>query len=89
MTKATPVRLSRRRAVRLSFVDGEVHLFQGSQPVGDRAIANTPLFEGARIDTGTDGRAEIQFEDGSVGSPVARDLADLVRAPGAFRPVGA
>ena len=49
-----------------SFVDGEVHLFQGSQPVGDRAIANTPLFEGARIDTGTDGRAEIQFEDGSV-----------------------
>ena len=54
------------RAVRLSFVDGEVHLFQGSQPVGDRAIANTPLFEGARIDTGTDGRAEIQFEDGSV-----------------------
>ena len=29
-------------------------------------MANTPLFEGARIDTGNDGRAEIQFEDGSV-----------------------
>src|SRR6266481_1761863 len=54
------------RAVRLSFVEGEVHLYQGSQPVADQALANTPLFEGARIDTGNDGRAEVQFEDGSV-----------------------
>jgi hypothetical protein len=54
------------RAVRLSFVEGEVHLYQGNQPVADQAVANTPLFEGARIETGNDGRAEIQFEDGSV-----------------------
>lgn len=54
------------RAVRLSYVEGEVHLYQGSQQVGDQAVANTPLFEGARIDTGNDGRAEIQYEDGSV-----------------------
>ena len=54
------------RAVRLSFVEGEVHLYQGNQPLVDQALANTPLFEGARIETGNDGRAEIQFEDGSV-----------------------
>ena len=54
------------RAVRLSNVEGTVHLFQGSQVLTDQAVANTPLFEGTRIETGNDGRAEIQFEDGSV-----------------------
>jgi hypothetical protein len=54
------------RAVRLSYVDGDVHLFQGTQVLTDQAVANTPLFEGTRIETGDNGRAEIQFEDGSV-----------------------
>jgi hypothetical protein len=54
------------RAVRLSYVEGEVHLSQGTQPLADQALANTPLFEGTRIVTGGDGRAEVQFEDGSV-----------------------
>ena len=54
------------RAVRLSYVEGDVHLYQGNQALTDQAVANTPLFEGARVDTGNDGRAEIQFEDGSV-----------------------
>ena len=54
------------RAVRLSFVDGTVHLSQGNQIVTDQAVANTPLLEGMTLATGDDGRAEIQFEDGSV-----------------------
>ncbi len=54
------------RAVRLSNVEGEVHLSQGNQPLADQAVANTPLFEGTTINTGNDGQAEIQFEDGSV-----------------------
>ena len=54
------------RAVRLSYVEGEVHLYQGNQALTDKAVANTPLFEGARVETGNDGRAEVQFEDGSV-----------------------
>ena len=54
------------RAVRLSNLEGEVHLSQGGQPLADQAVANTPLFEGTRIDTGKGGRAEIQFEDGSL-----------------------
>ena len=54
------------RAVRLSSVDGPVQVVQGGQVLTDQAIANTPLFEGAELITGNDGRAEVQFEDGSV-----------------------
>ena len=54
------------RAVRLSFVDGGVQLSQGGAILADPALANTPIFEGSQISTGEDGRAELQFEDGSV-----------------------
>jgi hypothetical protein len=53
-------------AARLSSVDGQVQISQGKQVIADQAVANAPLFEGARVATGDDGRAEIQFEDGSV-----------------------
>jgi hypothetical protein len=56
---------SSARAVRLSGVDGQVQVTQGGDVLADHAIANTPLFEGTQIVTGDDGRAEIQFEDGS------------------------
>ena len=54
------------RAARLSSVDGQVQVSQGKQVLADAAVANTPLFEGTQVTTGDDGRAEIQFEDGSV-----------------------
>src|ERR1039458_4108353 len=54
------------RAVRLSSVDGKVQFVQGNQVLADEAVANTPLFEGAQVVTGEEGRAEIQFEDGAV-----------------------
>jgi len=54
------------RAVRLSSVEGEVQLAQGNQILASQALANTPLFQGTQISTSEDGRAEIQFEDGSV-----------------------
>jgi FecR protein len=54
------------RAVRLSDVDGQVQLSQGSQVLASQAMANAPLFEGTQITTSDDGQAEIQFEDGSV-----------------------
>ena len=57
---------STARAVRLSNVDGQVQLSQGNTVLAERALANTPLFEGTRVTTSDDGRAEIQFEDGSV-----------------------
>ncbi len=54
------------RAVRLSFVDGQVKLMQSGQVLADQAVANTPLFEGMQLSTSDSGKAEIQFEDGSV-----------------------
>ncbi len=54
------------RAVRLSYVDGTVSLTQGGQVIASQAVANTPLLEGMQLTTAQDGRAEVQFEDGSV-----------------------
>ena len=41
-------------------------LAQGNQVLADQAVANTPLLEGTQLTTADNGRAEIQFEDGSV-----------------------
>ena len=54
------------RALRLSSVDGQVRLLFNNQVVADQAVPNMPLFEGNELVTGDDGRAEVQFEDGSV-----------------------
>lgn len=54
------------RAIRLSYVDGDVQLAQDGQGTAQQAVANTPLLQGATITTADSGRAEIQFEDGSV-----------------------
>jgi hypothetical protein len=72
------------RAVRLSSVDGQVQLSKGNQVLADGAVANTPLFEGTRVTTGDDGRAEIQFEDGSVArlSPNSSLTLSVLRGSG-------
>ena len=54
------------RAARLSYVQGDVVLTQGNQILADPALVNTPLFEGTLIATKDDGRAELQFDDGTV-----------------------
>lgn len=54
------------RAVRLSYVEGQVQLAAGNQILATEAPLNAPLFEGTEISTAEDGRAEIEFEDGSV-----------------------
>ena len=54
------------RAVRLSYVSGQVQVSKGQQAITSKAVANMPLFEGYQVTTGQDGEAEVQFEDGSV-----------------------
>jgi len=80
---------STARAVRLSSVDGQVQLAQGATVLAQQALANTPLFEGTQISTADGGKAEVQFEDGSVAriSPdsslrlsVLRQVADATDA---------
>ncbi len=53
-------------AARLSSVEGQVRLSMGGQVIADPAVMNAPLFAGAQLQTGDDGKAEIQFDDGSV-----------------------
>ncbi|WP_446743166.1 DUF6600 domain-containing protein [Silvibacterium acidisoli] len=57
---------STTRAVRLSDVEGKVQIFYGEKQSFDQAQRNMPVEEGMRIVTAEDGRAEVQFEDGSV-----------------------
>lgn len=62
---------SQRSAVRLSYVDGHVRLSKAGSdgamhPFIDQAMVNTPIFEGTQLQTGDDGRAELQFEDGTI-----------------------
>ena len=73
------------RAVRLSSVDGQVQVAQGKQVLAGSAVANMPLFEGSTVTTGDDGRAEIQFEDGSVArlSPSSSLTLTTLRGSGA------
>ena len=70
------------RAVRLGSVDGQVQIFLNKQLATDQAVANMPLFEGTEVVTADDGRAEIQFEDGSVAGsrPTAPRADGLARA---------
>jgi len=51
------------RIVRLSSVEGQVQIDRGSGL--ERAILNTPIVEGTRLVTGTDGLAEVEFENES------------------------
>ncbi|HEY0796353.1 MAG TPA: DUF6600 domain-containing protein [Acidisarcina sp.] len=57
---------SQVRAVRLSDVEGGVQILRGDQTQFEQAFPNMPVLEGSRLQTGNDGRAEVQFEDGAV-----------------------
>lgn len=54
------------RAVRLSDVQGDVKILNGENEAFSQAQLNMPIVQGMKIVTAEDGRAEIQFEDGSV-----------------------
>lgn len=57
---------SATRAVRLSGVQGTVQVFKDGEIDFDQARLNMPVVQGMRFITSNEGRAEIQFEDGSV-----------------------
>jgi hypothetical protein len=54
------------RAVRLSDVQGSVQVLDASGTAFGQAQPNMPVVQGMKLVTAEDGRAEIQFEDGSV-----------------------
>lgn len=56
---------SKARIVRLSDVQGTVKIDRAAGQGFEKAFMNLPLVEGAKLKTGDDGRAEVEFEDGS------------------------
>ena len=56
---------SKARIVRLSEVQGTVQIDRTTGDGFDKAFINLPVIEGSKLKTGQDGRAEVEFEDGS------------------------
>ncbi|MGA2688425.1 MAG: FecR family protein [Candidatus Korobacteraceae bacterium] len=53
------------RIVRLSSIEGQVQMDRAAGAGVEKAILNTPIVEGTRLVTGSDGLAEIEFENQS------------------------
>src|ERR1700758_4330350 len=53
------------RIVRLSEVQGTVEVDRGTGQGFEKAFLNMPMVEGMKLATKADGRAEVEFEDGS------------------------
>ena len=56
---------SKARIVRLSDVQGTVKIDRAAGQGYEKAFLNLPLIQGSKLRTGSDGRAEVEFEDGS------------------------
>ena len=56
---------SQVRIVRLSDAQGEVQVDRNVGQGFEKAFLNVPITQGVRLKTGEEGRAEVQFEDGS------------------------
>jgi hypothetical protein len=53
------------RIVRLSYLNGQVRTDRTTGQGLERAILNTPIVQGMRVETGNDGLAEVEFENAS------------------------
>lgn len=69
-------------AARLSNVDGQVQVMQNGQTVSSQALQNMPLFALMQVSTASDGKAEIQFEDGSVARIAPNSVMTLMALNG-------
>jgi hypothetical protein len=56
---------SQARVVRLSEVQGDVRVDRNTGQGLEKAFLNLPITQGVKLQTGKDGRVEVEFEDGS------------------------
>ena len=56
---------SQARVVRLSEVQGDVQVDRNAGQGMEKAFLNLPITQGVKLQTGKNGRAEVEFEDGS------------------------
>ena len=57
---------SRVRIVRLSAVEGQANIERNVGDGWEKAMPNLPVVEGAMLRTGSDGRMEVEFEQGTM-----------------------
>jgi hypothetical protein len=57
---------SQARIVRLSDIQGKVQIDRGTGQGLEKAFLNMPIPQGVKLKTADDGRAEVEFEDGTV-----------------------
>jgi len=70
---------SKARIVRLSIVQGTVQFDRAAGNGFDKAFINLPVIESSRLKTGNDGRAEVEFEDGSALRLAPNSEVDFIR----------
>ncbi len=70
---------SKARIVRLSQVQGTVQFDRAAGSGFDKAFINLPVIESSRLKTGNDGRAEVEFEDGSALRLAPNSEVDFIR----------
>src|SRR5207245_7915721 len=56
---------SQARVVRLSDVQGDVQIDRNTGQGFEKAFLNLPIVQGVKLQTKKDGRAEVEFDDGS------------------------
>jgi hypothetical protein len=56
---------SQARIVRLSYVEGDVQIDRNAGQGFEKAFLNLPVIQGTRLRAGSNGFAEVEFEDGS------------------------
>jgi hypothetical protein len=82
---------SQARIVRLSQVDGDVQIDRAVGRGYEKAFINLPITQGARLRTGSDARAEIEFEDGTtlrVTPGTVVEISELARRDSGARSSG-
>ncbi|MFY9560381.1 MAG: FecR family protein [Terriglobales bacterium] len=70
---------SKARIVRLSEVRGSVQMDRGTGEGFEKTFLNMPVIEGSKLKTGDDGRAEVEFEDGSAFRIVPNSEVEFTR----------
>ena len=71
------------RVARISDVEGSVTVTDAGAAQPQQAVANMPAVGGTMLETGQDGRAEIQFTDGSVVRIVPNSRLQIMAMPDA------
>ncbi len=68
---------SQARVVRLSDVQGDVQINRTAGKGYEKGFLNLPITQGDKLRTGVDGRAQVEFEDGSSVRITPNSLIDL------------